>query len=477
MCRIRRRLTRAQTLLGRPAALAAVLEPCLPATLAMTASLTPYRTAVHRLSIARLVAVTGAEAGFVALVAAMFQRTGSATWGSAVLIAAITTGGLFAPIAGTLGDRLDRKRVIIVSELATAVTTLALVFFQAPVEVVVIAAFGAIAQAPLFAASQAAIPNLVPADRVIWANAVRTRANSIGFMLGPVLGGLLIATSGTTLVFIVNAVALLSSAALTSTIHGTFNEQRKGADRHGMTAGFGFVWADRVLRMLVAAWFVCLLGVGTLLVAEYPLAEVFGMGSFGYGLLIGTWGAGTLVGTLAAERLVPRSAYWALVAGMAVMAVMLGSVAIAPWFVLICATQLVGGFADSHVNVAEQTVTQERTPDILRSRVFAANEAIMLAALGLSMAAGGPLTDAFGPRFAYGATGVSMLVATVMLAFGVRELRASRVHQDAAVAHAYVVDGYPHAGIIGTATILDAELPAMPWATDDEPARAAVRSR
>ena len=296
-------------------------------------------------------------------------------------------------------------------------------------------------------------------------------------MLGPVLGGLLIATSGTTLVFIVNAVALLSSAALTSTIHGTFNEQRKGADRHGMTAGFGFVWADRVLRMLVAAWFVCLLGVGTLLVAEYPLAEVFGMGSFGYGLLIGTWGAGTLVGTLAAERLVPRSAYWALVAGMAVMAVMLGSVAIAPWFVLICATQLVGGFADSHVNVAEQTVTQERTPDILRSRVFAANEAIMLAALGLSMAAGGPLTDAFGPRFAYGATGVSMLVATVMLAFGVRELRASRVHQDAAVAHAHVVDGYPHAGIIGTATILDAELPAMPWATDDEPARAAVRSR
>ena len=81
----------------------------------MTASLTPYRTAGHRLSIARLVAVTGAEAGFVALVAAMFQRTGSATWGSAVLIAAITTGGLFAPIAGTLGDRLDRKRVIIVS--------------------------------------------------------------------------------------------------------------------------------------------------------------------------------------------------------------------------------------------------------------------------------------------------------------------------------------------------------------------------
>ena len=39
----------------------------------------------------------------------------------------------------------------------------------------------------------------------------------------------------------------------------------------------------------------------------------------------------------------PRSAYWALVAGMGVMAVMLGSVAIAPWFVLICATQLIGG--------------------------------------------------------------------------------------------------------------------------------------
>ena len=274
--------------------------------------------------------------------------------------------------------------------------------------------------------------------------------------------------------FLVNVVTLLASAALTATVYGTFNEERTGNDHHGMTAGFQFVWNDRILRTLVAAWFVTLLGVGTLLVAEYPLAEVFGTGSIGYGLLIGCWGAGTMVGTLAAERLVPKSAYWALVAGMAVMAVMLGSVALAPWFILICATQLVGGFADSHVNVAEQFVTQERTPDLLRSRVFAANEAIMLAALGISMAAGGPITDAFGPRFAYGVTGVSMLIAAGMLAFGVRELRRSRAHTHAPVGDLDLVDGDAHARVVGTPTVLDAELPAVPGAADHETARITV---
>ena len=55
---------------------------------------------------------------------------------------------------------------------------------------------------------------------------------------------------------------------------------------------------------------------------------------------------------------------------------MLGSVAIAPFFWMVCVTQLIGGIFDLVVNVAEETVRQQRTPDELRSRVFAAGEAI-----------------------------------------------------------------------------------------------------
>ena len=59
-----------------------------------------------------------------------------------------------------------------------------------------------------------------------------------------------------------------------------------------------------MLRWITAAWVLILAGVGALLVSEFPLAELFGAGSLGYGLLISSWGAGTLIGSVFAARAV-----------------------------------------------------------------------------------------------------------------------------------------------------------------------------
>ena len=77
---------------------------------------TPYKTAVHRLSIGRMLSVAGGEVAFVALMALVFGRTHSAIWGSAALLAVIGTYGLAAPFAGMLGDRFDRRIVMIWSD-------------------------------------------------------------------------------------------------------------------------------------------------------------------------------------------------------------------------------------------------------------------------------------------------------------------------------------------------------------------------
>ena len=133
-----------------------------------------------------------------------------------------------------------------------------------------------------------------------------------------------------------------------------------------------------MLRWITGAWVLILAGVGALLVSEFPLAELFHSGSLGYGLLISSWGAGTLLGSVFAARGVKTSTYWSLVAGTLGLSIMLGSVAIAPFLWIVCITQLIGGFFDTFVNVAEETVRQQRTPDELRSRVFAAGEAIVV---------------------------------------------------------------------------------------------------
>ena len=113
---------------------------------------------------------------------------------------------------------------------------------------------------------------------------------------------------------------------------------------------------------------------------------------------------------------------------------MLGSVAIAPFLWIVCVTQLIGGFFDTFVNVAEETVRQQRTPDELRSRVFAAGEAIVVIAMSASIAVGGPLIQAAGPRAAYALTGALGVLATVTIWWGAWELHTQKVAADAEAA-------------------------------------------
>ena len=254
---------------------------------------TPYKTAVHRLSTGRMLSAAGGEVAFVALMALVFGRTHSAIWGSAALLAVVGTYGLAAPFAGMLGDRFDRRIVMIWSDGAGAVVNVVLVFVHAPTALIALSALAAVAQSPYLSASTAAIPNLVPDDELAWANATRQRLSNIGFMLGPVAGGVLVATVGGSYAFAFNAVALAASALLAWSVTGSFNEKTGEKLRGGLGAGFQFLWNDRVLRWISGAWVLILAGVGALLVSEFPLAELFHSGSLGYGLLISSWGAGT----------------------------------------------------------------------------------------------------------------------------------------------------------------------------------------
>ena len=82
---------------------------------------TPPRIAIRRLAAARVISVTGSEAAWIALMVAIYADTHSTVWMSAALFAAIGASGLATPLIGTLGDRFDRRRVMVGSELAAAV--------------------------------------------------------------------------------------------------------------------------------------------------------------------------------------------------------------------------------------------------------------------------------------------------------------------------------------------------------------------
>jgi MFS family permease len=305
---------------------------------------------------------------------------------------------------------------MIVSELLGAVCFAALAFARTPVPLLLLAFLAAVAETPFFPAASAAVPNLVPTGDLAWANSTIAFGSNVGYLLGPALGGVLVAMVGAATVFLFNAATFVISAILVASVAGSFSRERTGEETYqGIQAGIRFMMSQPALRTMTVAFAVFAVSVGSVLVAELSLAESFGAGSIGYGLISTMFGLGALGGSLAGRFLTESNEHRVLVACSLVTALGFGSVAVAPafWFVLVA--MLVGGASDGLVDVAVEVIFQRLSPDAVRSRVIAALEAVLLLGLAGSFLFAGPLVDALGPKAAYALAGAGCVITGVML--------------------------------------------------------------
>jgi MFS family permease len=378
--------------------------------------ITPSHIAIYRLAAGRAIAVTGFEAGWIALMVTVYAQTHSTVWMSAALFLTIATSGLASPVAGALGDRYDRRRVMIVSEIAAAGFATAMVFTDAPAPLIALAALVGLAEAPFVPASSAAVPNLVADDRLEWANSTLAVGRNVGQLLGPLIGGLLAAAISPSAVFAISAVGFLVAAGLVASVTGSFAAgQAERESGRELRAGFVFVWRSPVLRGITTAWMVLLFLLGPVLVAELPLAHEFGQGAAGYGVIVACWGggaiAGSVLGRVTSRRWESRTMIW----GCALIGAGFATVAGSPVFAVAMAGMLLAGVSEGAVGVAEQTIIQRCTPDSVRSRVNAAGEALALGAFALSFPAAGFLIDLLGVRGAYAMAATGCVLAALIL--------------------------------------------------------------
>jgi MFS family permease len=362
---------------------------------------------------ARLVSVAGSQAAQVALAYTIYQRTRSSAWVSAALFASLAVTGLLGPVSGWIGDRFDRRRVMIASELAAGAGWVGLLAVDAPWLLVVLALAATAAGAPFRAASAATIPNLVDDEDLTWANGIVAGSVNGALVVGPLAGGALVAASGADAVFMVNAASFLASAALL----GRLPAERTGHRRMhlpvtGILVGFRVVAHHRTLGPLVAVTALSFAAFGVTLVADLPLADHFDAGSVGYGLLTALWGLGAVAGSWAAARWLRSSTEaMGLTLGTAAMAVSLGSIAAIPAFAPIVLVGTIGGIGSGYAFTPWFTMVQRLTEDVHRSRVFAAAEACEQGAFVAGMLAAGWIVEAVGPRATY-------LVPGMLLALG-----------------------------------------------------------
>lgn len=382
-------------------------------------AITPSRTAVRRLALGRLISVTGGAGAYTALNFTVWDRTHSPGMQALSLLLTFGVAGILGPFAGALGDRFDRRTVMIWAEALASCFFVGMVFVDDPGLLIALAFGSAITELPFFSASRAAIPNLVESDDdIAWANSLITVGVHAGIALGPLLGGLIVASGGPTWVFGINAVSFIVSLILTITVHGRFSDLEGAAEEgehEGITAGIRFLLGDPVLRRMSIAWLVFVLGMGMGMVADAPIAESFGTGATGFGFLIAAWGSGSVLGSAAGRWMTVKTEPLWVVIGAACISVAAIGVGLAPWFWVVLVSLLVMGTADGLTIVGENGIMQRRTPDAVRSRTMAAFEALISLGLFVAYLLAIPLLRAVEPQRVYLIGGVAAAAAAIVL--------------------------------------------------------------
>jgi MFS family permease len=387
---------------------------------------------VRRLAIGRLISVTGGAAAYTALNYTVWERTHSPFMQALSLLLTFGVAGLVGPLTGALGDRFNRRTVMIWSEAISAVFFAAMVFARDPGLLIALAFGSAIAELPFFSASRAAIPNLVESEEDLsWANSLVSMGVHAGIAVGPVIGGGLVAILAPgempsadrlylagAVVFGLNAISFLVSLAVTLTVRGRFEEERSSEphpEHEGLMAGAMYLFRERVLRRMAFAWLVFVLGMGMGMVADAPLAESFGTGGWGFGLLIACWGTGSVLGTVFGRWMDARTEPLWMVFGAAGVAVSAFGVGLFGLFPLVLVSLLVMGTSDGISIVAENGIMQRRTPDAVRSRTMAALEAVLSLGLAIAYLAAGPVLRVVEAQSVYVIAGAFALGATFVL--------------------------------------------------------------
>jgi MFS family permease len=353
----------------------------------------------------------------VALVILVVDLSGSASAVGGILVARLIPT-LASPLVGVLADRLDRRAILVVSDLARAVLILAAVFTRDLVVLYVLVFLMGLARTFFNPTIRAAFPSVVGQGDLTRANALINGTFSVSYAVGPALGGLLVAATSVNAAFVLDAATYLISAAFLSRIPLPAPQIEDGASFFGeLRAGLYYLAGARVPLGIVIGAFLTILTVNATVPAEVFLAkQTFGAGDAGYGLLVSVWGGGmvlgsALIGVLGDRiRLIP--VYFL---GIFVGALALAGTGLAPTFTLALGVLAIAGASNGIDNVTTDTILQKRVPEAFLGRVFAVRFLTYSVGEALAYPVGGLIMDALGPRSTYLLAGAATAAAGLLI--------------------------------------------------------------
>ena len=367
--------------------------------------------------LSRSISATGTGAGRVALIL-LAAPAGPGTVSLVLLCTALPQ--LLGPVAGTIADRVDQRRLLAGCEAGQGVIYTLVAAGRPPLPALLplVTAAGLLA-ALMSSAGKSSVPRLVPAARLPQANALLGLAFNLQLVAGPAIGGALAGLAGLTPAFAVNAASFFASAVLLTRL-GPLPPQSGRADGGIMAdtwAGLRYAARAPVLRALLLGTVVFVSFAATDNVALVFLVKRSLHGSaVGYGAATAAFGAGMAAASLALAAWANRrpAAHW-LIGGVSLGALGTAATGLAPAIVLACAAQAAAGAGNTADLVGTDTLIQQSVPAGLLGRAFGAVYAAAQLASGLAYAAAGSLVTFTGPRTTFLIAGTGMLAGLAVI--------------------------------------------------------------
>lgn len=326
---------------------------------------------------------------------------------------------LWAPLAalaghvGVLVDRVETRALAIWSAVFQAVIVCALAFADSlPAILTLTLVLGtgvAVSQASEFAL----VPLLAGSREIGRANGLVESMRSIGFMVGPLIGGALAAGAGIRFALFADAVTFLVIAA----VLGALPVRRRIVQAPGAKPrardGLQLLRAEQVLAIVLGAGAVTLVFMSASIPGDFAYVTQLGHKDIGIGIVLSVWAIGMIVASNTIPQRIPVHA----VATATLLAAALQGLAkfIAPFwtvFPFMVAWWFVGGMGHGLKNTGFRTLIHQRVPPDQHGRAFAAFNGLRNTAELVALAAGGVLVTTVGARGTlWIAGGVSALAA------------------------------------------------------------------
>lgn len=382
----------------------------------------------RRLFLAQAISDIGDGMTYLALYLLVLQLTGSTVAIAAISILVAVPPVTIGLFAGAYADRLDRRRIMLVSDTLRAGIVLSLVLFPgAPTLPIVfgLAFLQAVVGTFFSPARSAIVPRVVPAEGLLAANSLNQMSRVVGTVVGIAFTGAVAGAAGVVWpAFVLDAMTFMASVAIVFTvsrdagrIHADAADAARQRGLRGSVAdGLRVIARSRPLLATLGGVAVTMLGLGAINVLFVPFVfRDLGANPVWAGPIEG---AQSLSMILASGLVVGLGARFRVssifVGGLVGVAVCVGSLAFASSVWMVLAAMFAVGWFVMPVHATTMTILQQSTTDEVRGRVSGALNAVIQTATIASMAAAGILGDVVGIRVVFLAGGIIAGLAAVL---------------------------------------------------------------